>query len=146
MRNERPAKHQEHKSCEAKAPVFPPPVLVGSQESVLKVPKQGQFHAAIRVTPKLCDSCAQGEILRRTVSRRIFLRCGIASEVLRRNMPLSRSELDEFKFVFVYLAFRHVLCKPLKTIPSLPEGGSLKLSHHPHSLPPSTLIDTNRRL
>ena len=32
-------------------PVFLPPLLlVGSKELVLKVPKQGQFHAAIRVT------------------------------------------------------------------------------------------------
>ena len=32
-------------------PVFLPPLLlVGSKELVLKVPKRGQFHAAIRVT------------------------------------------------------------------------------------------------
>ena len=32
-------------------PVFLPPLLlVGIKESVLKVPKRGQFHAAIRVT------------------------------------------------------------------------------------------------
>ena len=34
--------------------------IADSQEPVLKVPKRGQFHAAIRVTPKCCDSCAQG--------------------------------------------------------------------------------------
>ena len=39
-----------------------------------------QFHAAI--------SCAQGALGRRTESRQNFLRCGIASEALRRNMPL----------------------------------------------------------
>ena len=49
----------------------------------LLVVKRGQFHAAIRVTTKRCDSCAQGAALgRRTVSRRNFLRCGIASEAL----------------------------------------------------------------
>ena len=32
---------------------------VGSQELVLKVPKRGQFHAAIRMTRKCCDSYAQ---------------------------------------------------------------------------------------
>ena len=49
---------------------FPPLLLVGSQESVLKVPKPGQFHAEIRETMKRCDSCAQGALGRRTVSRR----------------------------------------------------------------------------
>ena len=42
------------------------------QESVLKVPKRGQFRAAIRVTPKRCDACAQGALGRRTVSWRNF--------------------------------------------------------------------------
>ena len=51
---------------------FSPLLLVGSQESVLKVPKRGQFHAAIRVTPRRFDSCAQGALGRRTVSRRNF--------------------------------------------------------------------------
>ena len=41
-------------------PVFLAPLfLVGSKESVLKVSKRGQFHAAIRVTLWRCDSCAQ---------------------------------------------------------------------------------------
>ena len=50
----------------------PPPLLpFSSQASVLKVPKRGQFHAAIRVTPKRCDVCvcvcarAQGALGRR---------------------------------------------------------------------------------
>ena len=52
--------------------IFPPLLLVGSKESVLKVPKRGQFHAAIRVTRKCCDSCAQVALGTRTVSRRNF--------------------------------------------------------------------------
>ena len=61
------------KSCETKACVFPHLLLVGSQESVLKVPKPGQLHAVIRVTPKRYDSCAQGALGDgRTVSRRNF--------------------------------------------------------------------------
>ena len=39
-------------------PIFLPPLLlVGSKELVLKVPKRWQFHAAIRVIRKRCDSC-----------------------------------------------------------------------------------------
>ena len=38
-RRERPTKRQKHKPCETKARGFPPSLLVGSQESVLKVPK-----------------------------------------------------------------------------------------------------------
>ena len=54
-------------------PIFLPPLrLVGSKELVLKVPKRGQFHAAIRVTRKRCDSCAQVALGTRTVSRRNF--------------------------------------------------------------------------
>ena len=54
-------------------PVFLPPLLlVGSKELVLKVPKRGQFHAAIRVTRKRCDSCAQVALGTRKVSRRNF--------------------------------------------------------------------------
>ena len=41
------------------------PILpVDSQESLLKDPKQRQFHAAIRVTPKRRDSRAQGALYR----------------------------------------------------------------------------------
>ena len=54
-------------------PIFLPPLLlVGSKELVLKVPKRGPFHAAIRVTRKRCDSCAQVALGTRTVSRRNF--------------------------------------------------------------------------
>ena len=38
--------------------LLPPLFLVGSKDLVLKVPKRGQFHAAIRVTRKRCDSGA----------------------------------------------------------------------------------------
>ena len=56
-------------------PVFLPPLLlVGSRELVLKVPKQGQFHAAIRVTRKRCDSWAEVALGTRTVSRRNSLK------------------------------------------------------------------------
>ena len=71
-------------------PIYLPPLLlVGSKELVLKVPERGQFHAAIRVARKRCDSCGQVAQGTRTVPRRNFLRCGSASEALRRNMPLS---------------------------------------------------------
>ena len=54
-------------------PILSPTLLlVGSKELVLKVPKQGQFHVAIRVTRKRCDSCAQGAQGALTVSRRNF--------------------------------------------------------------------------
>ena len=54
-------------------PIFLHPLLlVGSKELVLRVPKRGQFHAAIRVTRKRCDSCAQLALGTRTVSRRNF--------------------------------------------------------------------------
>ena len=53
-------------------PFFSPLLPVGSQESVLKVPKLGQFHALLRVRPKRCDSCAQSALGRRAVSRRHF--------------------------------------------------------------------------
>ena len=52
-------------------PIFLPPLLlVCSKELVLKVPKRGQFHAAIRATRKRCDSCAQVALGTRTVSQR----------------------------------------------------------------------------
>ena len=54
-------------------PIFLPPLLlVGSKELVLKVPKRGQLHAAICVTRKRCDSCAQVALGTRAVSRRNF--------------------------------------------------------------------------
>ena len=52
VRCERPAKRQKHRPWETKARVFPLLFLVGSQESVLKVPERGQYHAAMRV-PKV---------------------------------------------------------------------------------------------
>ena len=72
VRCQRPAKRQKHKPCETEACFFPPLLPVGSQESVLKVPKRRQFHAAIRVTSERCDSCAHGALGRQTVSRRNF--------------------------------------------------------------------------
>ena len=50
-------------------PVFSPRLPVGSQESVLKGPKQGQSHAAIRLTPKRFDSCVQGALGKQAVWR-----------------------------------------------------------------------------
>ena len=44
--------------------------IVLFDSAALKVPKRGKFHAAIRVTSKRCDSCAQGALGRRMVSRR----------------------------------------------------------------------------
>ena len=63
--------------------MFFPPLPVGSQELVFKVPKRGHFHAAIRVTPKRCDSCVQGALTlgKRAVSRRDF--CDAESLVTR---------------------------------------------------------------
>ena len=51
VRCQRPTKRQKHKPCETQRPIFLPPLLLfGSKGLVLKVPKQGQSHAAIRVT------------------------------------------------------------------------------------------------
>ena len=75
VRCEQHAKREKHKPCETEAP-FSPLLPVGSPESVLKVPKRGQFPAATRVTTKHCDSCVQGALGRRmvsTVSWRNFL-------------------------------------------------------------------------
>ena len=59
------------KTLQSKGPwLFFPLIPVGRQESLLKVPERGQFHAAIRVTPKRCDSYAQGALGKRTVSQR----------------------------------------------------------------------------
>ena len=68
-------------------PVFLPPLLlVGSKELVLKVPKRGQFHAAIHVTMRfVCPSCTRDT---EGIAAKL-LRYGIASEALRRNMLLS---------------------------------------------------------
>ena len=62
-----------HANIAKRRPIFLPPLLlVGSKELVLKVPKRGQFHAAIRVSRRRCDSCAQVAPGTRTVSRRNF--------------------------------------------------------------------------
>ena len=50
VRCQRPAKRQKDKPCETQARFSSPLFLLGSKELVLKVPKKGQFHAAIRVT------------------------------------------------------------------------------------------------
>ena len=52
--------------------VSPPCLLVDRNESVLKVPRQGQFHTAICLTLQRCDSCGQSALGTRTVSRRNF--------------------------------------------------------------------------
>ena len=81
VRCERPAKCQKTKTLRNKAPFIFPLLLVGSQESVLKVPKRGQFQAVIRVTTNRCNSCAQGELGRRTVSQQNF--CDAESQAKR---------------------------------------------------------------
>ena len=66
-------RHREKKPkpCERKTCFILPFLPVGPQESVLKQPKQGQFHDVTRVTPKrCCDSCVQGAIEKRTAMRR----------------------------------------------------------------------------
>ena len=83
VRRERPAKRQKHKPCETQARYIFPFLPVGSQKSGFKVPKRGQFHAAILVTPKRCDSCAQGPLGRRTVLRRNFCDAEHATKHLR---------------------------------------------------------------
>ena len=60
---------------------------VGSQESVLKVPKRGQFHAAIRVATKRCDSC----MCPRSSKEMDGIAAGSLAKRLRRNLPLSRA-------------------------------------------------------
>ena len=77
----------KHQTLAKQRPVFVP-TSPCCQESVLKVPKRGQFHAAIRVTPRRCDSSVQGALGKQMVSRRKLVRCGIASDVLWRNEPL----------------------------------------------------------
>ena len=84
-------------------PVVLPP-LVGGKALVLKVSKRAQFHAAIRVTIRRCDSCAQGALSTRETDgiAAKLLRCGIASEALRRSMPLRArlkfsSKIEHFK-------------------------------------------------
>ena len=60
-------------------PVFLSPLRpFGSQASVLKVPKRGKFRAAIRVTPKRCDSCAQVLYRETDGIAAKLLQCGVA--------------------------------------------------------------------
>ena len=69
LRCQRPTKRQ-NTNLAKQSPVFVLPTFpVGAQESG---PKQGQLHAAILVTSIRCDSCAQGALPRRMVSRRNF--------------------------------------------------------------------------
>ena len=86
-------------------PAFIPPLLlVGSKESVLRVPKRGQISS--------CDSCdnltlrfvwPRSTTERDSIAAKL-LRCGIASEALRRNMPL------RFSFFFAELSPCAPLC------------------------------------
>ena len=66
VRCQRPTKHQTHNPAKQRPVSFPHFLFVGSQESVLKLHKRGQFQAAIRVILKHCDSCAQGALERWT--------------------------------------------------------------------------------
>ena len=84
MRCQRPTKRPKHKPCETQARFLPPLLLVGSKELVLKVPQRWQFDAAIRVRKEPRE--------REGIAAKL-LRCGIASEALRRNMPLSSGKI-----------------------------------------------------
>ena len=66
-------------------------LLVVRNESCLK---EGNFLLRFMWQRKAAISCAQGALLRQTLSWWHFLRCGIASEALRQNMPLSESDYD----------------------------------------------------
>ena len=94
---------------------FPNFLLVGSQDSVLKVPKRGQFHAAIRVTPtRLRAQSAQGALGRRTVLRWNFYDAEALAKALGRNMPLSswghfqyeREKCRKYKYTLA----RNIIC------------------------------------
>ena len=76
---------KKHKPHSTKAAFFPPLLPVGSQESVLKVPKRGQFHAAIRVQTNV--AIRVHKVTRETdgIAAKL-LRCGIASEGRKRNL------------------------------------------------------------
>ena len=128
MRCQRQMKREKHNPCETKARFFPPLLPVGSQEWVSKVPKRGQFHLAIRVTPKRCNSCAQGGTRETNGSATKLLRCGIASEALQRNMPLrsaSRQHTSKLQRVSLddrcwlpnkVTLFRHSLSKDIRLL------------------------------
>ena len=74
-------------------------LLDGSQESVLKVPKRGQCHAAIRVTTPCCDSCAQGAIASRMVPQRNF--CDAESLAKRYGEHALSWQTPQKYFVFI---------------------------------------------
>ena len=109
-------------------PIFLPPILlVGSEDLVLKVPKRGQFHAAIRVTRKRCDSCAQVALLAPDGIAAKLLRCGIASEALRRNMPLS---FGCFQFQQTELGQGLTACRSCDVGSHATSGGGRDRMHH----------------
>ena len=86
-------------------PFFPPLLLVGSKELVLKVPKQGQFHAAKKTLRFVCPSCTRDTD---GIAAKLF--GGIASEALRRNMPLRLRRRRLTRLISEFLALR-VDCK-----------------------------------
>ena len=88
VRCQLPAKRQKHKHCETQTHFLPPLLLVGSKELVLKVPKRGQLSHCDSCDKKtlrfVCPSCTRDTD---GIAAKL-LRCGIASEAQRRNMPL----------------------------------------------------------
>ena len=70
---ELPAKRQRHKPCETKVRFFPhfSLLVVRNWSTDMRVPQRVQFHAAIRVTTKRCDSRAQGSETGRIRFRRV---------------------------------------------------------------------------
>ena len=100
VRCQRPAKRQNltqnTQPLRNKGPSSPPLLPVGRQESVLKVPKERGISR--------CDSCDNATLqfvctrcTRETdgIAAKL-LRCGIASEALRQNMPLRQFAITEF--------------------------------------------------
>ena len=57
-----------------KGPLFSAISSCWFSESVLKVPKQWQVYIVISVTVNSCDSCVEGALGKRTVSRRVVIR------------------------------------------------------------------------
>ena len=92
VRCQRPAKRQKHKPCETQGRLFFAILLVGSKESVLKVPKTQAISRCDSCDKKtlrfVCPSCTRDTD---GIAAKL-LRCGIASEALRRNMPLSMAD------------------------------------------------------
>ena len=72
------------------------------------MPKRGQFHAAIRVTPKRCESCVQGALGKRTVSGGNFCNSEpkkITSTVLQGEMSPKFKHQCLQKFLGILLHF-----------------------------------------